>query len=979
LGCLPRAWSAIAAGLALSVASAFAQSDKTAEEILARAQQTVFKEGPRTALPELERAFAIYHGQHDRHGEAVTLGYMGFCYRLLADYPKALDYLRRSLAMKQELGDRLEEGKTLNFLGLTYWDMGDYPKANEHLTKSLAIAREVHDAKLEGTALNNLGLVSDEQGNYRHSLEIYQQALQLHRSTRFARGESDTLGNIGGDYLLLGQYRESLRYYQQALETDERLELKTNTTIDLGNIGLCQAALGQTEDAIKSFDRALSLAKETGQKKEEADWHKGKGAALLSLGKYNLARHEYRLAVAAYEQSGLQREMVEALNEDGNLLIQLGDIASAERAFRRAIELAGSIGHPRGVTANLIALGDVELRRKRFEQASTLYRQAFERARESGDLATMMVSLAQLASALRDLGNIPEALSEAERSLDIARRIGAAPLEAQALIGLGELTLRSSEPEKALAHFNAGSQIAEATDNPEIGWQAEYGRGRALEALQRHEDAVLAYRRAVEIIEKVTAQLREERFQAGYVENKYQVYVALVRLLLKMGKTGDAFFYSEKLRARSYAQILNQTLPGGSDPQEAELRARIRQLRRSLEVEHARPPAEQRREKVQVFSAELAAAERQYQTLIDDWRARQRSGAHSRAFEVSTSEQVQQKLSPDAALVEYVVGEEDLVIFVLRRETVHATTVTIRAADLRTRIELLRDLMAPGRGPDWLKPAESLYQVLIHPIDHAGWLRGISRLYIVPNATLNYLPFAALSRPGEEKGHFLIRDYVLAYLPAASALVSSLKREPSGLGVLALAPGAARLRYAPEEARSVGAIYSDHSQVLLGRSATKRAFAKHADQFEIIHLATHGFFDKINPLFSGVVLQPTAGDDGRLQVYEIMRLRLQARLVTLSACDTALGSGYFSEFPAGDDFVGLTRAFLSAGSSAVLASLWEVNDRSTMQLMKSFYRELSKTDSADALAKAQRSMLAGGGLYSSPYYWAPFVVVSAKK
>jgi CHAT domain-containing protein/Tfp pilus assembly protein PilF len=958
--------------------AAFAQADRTADEILVRARQTVFKEGPRTALPELERALALYQGQHDRHGEAVTLGYVGFCYRQLADYPKALDYLRRSLAMKQELGDRLEEGKTLNFLGLVYWDMGDYPNATEHLTRSLNIAREVHDAQLEGSVLNNLGLVSDEQGDYRHSLEIYQQALQLHRSAHFERGESDTLGNIGGDYLLLGQFRESLGYYQQAFESDERLQLKTSTTIDLGNIALCQTALGETEAAISSFDRALSLALETGQKKEEADWHKGKGAALLSLGKYDLARQEYRRALAAYEQGGHKRELVEALNEDGNLLVQLGDIASAEKAFRRAMELAQAIGHPRGVTANLMALGDVESRRRRFEQASALYRQAFERARESDDRAAMTVSLSQLALALRDQGRIPDALPEAQRALEIARQIEAGPLEAQALSVLGDLTLRAGDPQQALAHFSAGGQIASATDNPEIGWQVEYGKGRAYEALQRNDDAVAAYRRAVEIIEKVTTQLHEERFQAGYVENKYQVYVALVRLLLRMGKAGDAFLYSEKLRAHSFAQMLNQTLPGGSDKQEVELRSRIRQLRRSLAVENAKSPAEQRREKVEVFSTELASAERQYQALIDDLRGRQLPGTESRAFEVSTSEQVQRKLPENTALVEYVVGEDELVIFVLRRDAVHATTSMIRASDLRTKIELLRDLSAPTKGSDWVKPAESLYQVLIQPIEQSGWLKGISRLYIVPNATLNYLPFAILSRPGEEKGHFLIRDFVVAYLPAASALVTSPEKKSPKLSLLALAPGASHLRYAPEEARSVGAIYSSRSEVLLGRSATKRAFERQADQFEIIHLATHGFFDKLNPLFSGVVLEPAAGDDGRLQVYEIMRLRLQARLVTLSACDTALGSGYFSEYPAGDDFVGLTRAFLSAGSSSVLASLWEVNDRSTMQLMKSFYRELARTDSADALAKAQRSMLGSGSPYNNPYYWAPFVVVSVK-
>ena len=112
-------------------------------------------------------------------------------------------------------------------------------------------------------------------------------------------------------------------------------------------------------------------------------------------------------------------------------------------------------------------------------------------------------------------------------------------------------------------------------------------------------------------------------------------------------------------------------------------------------------------------------------------------------------------------------------------------------------------------------------------------------------------------------------------------------------------------------------------------------------------------------------------------MHEILGLRLRARLVTLSACDTALASGYFSDVPAGDDFVGLTRAFLFAGSSSVLASLWEVNDRSTLRLMRSFYRHLEKSGKASALAEAQRAMRRQVGPYSHPYFWAPFVLVGA--
>ena len=973
-----RTWAGCVVALALGAAAAFAQVDKTADEILAHARETVFKEGPRPALSELERALGIYRDIHDRHGEAVTLGYLGFCYRQLAEYPKALEYLQRSLAMKQELGDRLEEGKSLNFLGLTYWDMGDYPQAIDHLTRALNIAREVHNPQLEGTALNNLGLVSDEQGDYKHSLEIYQQALELHRSTHFERGESDTLGNIGGDYLLLGQYREALRYYQQALEADTRLQLKTSETIDLGNIALCQTGLGQLEEAVRTFDRALALARETGQKKEEADWHKGKGAALLGLGKYDGAREEYHQALHAYEQAGQKRELIEALSEDGNLLAHLGDIPTAEKDFRRAIDLARAIGHPRGVTANMMALADLEWRRQRFEQAAALYRQAFERARDANDRATMAKSLVELALTLSDQGRPEEAFPQAQKALDIARQTGASPLEAQALYVLGELARKGGDPKKALEHYAAGEQLVETTDNPELGWQLEYGNGQALEALQRDEEAVAVYRRAVEIIESVTSQLREERFQAGYLQDKYQVYVSLVRLLLKMGKTGEAFLYSEKLRARSYERLLNQSLPLGGDEVEVELRSRIRQLRRAIEDENAKPLVELKRQKVQVFTSELASAERLYQDLLDDHRRTRPSDPVARALAVPSSDRVRTMLPAEAALVAYVVGEESVVIFVLTRDNEHATTVPVRARDLRAKIELLRDLTAPGRGSDWVRPAESLRQILIAPVEQIGWLKGITKLYLVPNAVLNYLPYAALARPDGEGVRLLVQDYVLAYLPAASALVYGPDQGDSERTLLALAPERSRLRFAPQEARSISALFPDRSLLLLGRSATKGAFKRQASQFRLIHLATHGFFDKFNPVFSGIALEPEAGDDGRLEVYEIMRLRLRARLVTLSACDTALGSGYFDEYPAGDDFVGLTRAFLYAGSSAVLASLWEVNDRSTMLIMNGFYRSLRETNSAEALAKAQRAMLASGGRYSRPYYWAPFIVLTAR-
>lgn len=967
-------------GCCLALAPAVAGQEHSADELLEAARQLYVEEGPQPALPEFERVLALYTAVGDRRGEAITLGYIGNCHKRLGDFSRALDYLNRALQMKQELGDRLEEGKTLSHLGLVYWEMGSYQEAIEHLIRAIARARDLGDRQLEGSALNNLSLVYDEQGDYHRSLEQYHRVLDLYRGTGFARGESDTLGNIGGVYLLLGHYRKAMHYYGQAYAISERLDLKPSMSQDLGNLALCYLGLGEVTEALGHFERALVLAKETGLAKEEADWRIGKGKALVTIGKYDPALQEFRQAISVYEKAGLQRETIEAHNELGSLYLLLGDADSSETSFRRAIEKARAIGHARGLTFNLIALGDLEWRRQRFEQSAALYREALALARGSDDRAHTSLALTQLAFTHRDQQRLEEALAAAREAVEVARAIEARPLQAQAHYAHGEVLRVWGRPADALQQFTAADQIVPFTNDPELGWRLAYARGLALEALQRDEDAVVALRAAVEIIESVRGQLREERFRAGYIENKYQVYVDLVRLLLKLNRVDDAFFFAEKLRARSYLDLLNRGQSGlsseGRRQAEAELRQRIRQLQRAIEQEAARPAPEKRGQALEVFLAELAAAERDYQNLVDDIRSDDPGYAAVRSLDVPSAYQVQRYLPLGAALIEYVVSEDAIAVFVVTRDRVRARSVAIRRGDLHTRVELLRELLTREKSSDWRRPAASLAKLLLEPVERQEWLTDISQLYLVPHDILHYLPFAVLIRERPQGQRFLVEDYHLSYLPSAAALVHANSNDNLAQNdLLALAPARSRLRFAPQEAREVTRSFSNESRALLGRQATETAFKREAGSYRILHFATHGVFNKLNPLLSGLELEPDAHEDGRLEVHEILALRLNAELATLSACDTALASGYFTDVPTGDDFVGLTRAFLFAGTPAVLATLWEVNDRSALELMTTFYRELRKSGKSTALAAAQRAMLASKRRYRHPYFWSAFVLV----
>jgi len=172
------------------------------------------------------------------------------------------------------------------------------------------------------------------------------------------------------------------------------------------------------------------------------------------------------------------------------------------------------------------------------------------------------------------------------------------------------------------------------------------------------------------------------------------------------------------------------------------------------------------------------------------------------------------------------------------------------------------------------------------------------------------------------------------------------------------------LRYAEREAEEVGRLFPG-AIVLLRQEATKPRTRGPLGSQSLIHLATHADFDQEDPLGSALLLRPEGSDDGRLEVQEIFSLELNASLVILSACETSLG-----RIKEGDEVIGLTRAFIYAGTPSVITTLWKVNDRASYELMREFYRNLkSGRNKGEALRQAQLATLAK---YPHPYYWAAY-------
>jgi CHAT domain-containing protein len=301
--------------------------------------------------------------------------------------------------------------------------------------------------------------------------------------------------------------------------------------------------------------------------------------------------------------------------------------------------------------------------------------------------------------------------------------------------------------------------------------------------------------------------------------------------------------------------------------------------------------------------------------------------------------------------------------------------------------------------------ARELYSILLAPV-HG--LSGKRRLIVVPDGSLNRLPFEPLL---DDKGQLVLKSHVVTYAPsstvlyelramapyhahefrflgmggiryssnmASSAEVSSntpiLVLTNSGTAVFELAaPTLADLPQSGEEVRSAAKAVGMGATLLLGQAATETAFkSEPLEQYSILHFAVHAIADKSFPDRSALVLarDPKSGDDGLLQAREIIRLPLQADLVVLSACDTNVGREQGEE-----GYATVVRSFLLAGAEAVLANLWLANDNFSAALLKHFYEHLSAgQDSGTALQQAKLELLEEFGRNAVPFYWAGVTV-----
>jgi CHAT domain-containing protein len=487
-------------------------------------------------------------------------------------------------------------------------------------------------------------------------------------------------------------------------------------------------------------------------------------------------------------------------------------------------------------------------------------------------------------------------------------------------------------------------------DNKDIYWMILFDRGRIADAEGSRTEAIDCYRRAVDVIEMQRSTINTEASKIGFVGDKQTVYSRLIGALSADGRPAEAFEYVERSKSRALVDLL-------ATKQDFSIQAGDERKVREL-LESSRTAEEE------VIAQDRTAGKSKTRGLVITAKQQLQDRSPELASLVSVSaltvRELQSLIPPDEALIEYYYSDRDLLAFVLTREGLKS--FRLEGGKLVEDIRQFRALVENPASGGGLSPEQGLYQRLILPLQ--GDLNK-RNLIIVPHGALHYLPFNALS----DGRTYLIERYSLRMLPSASVIkYLRAKKTFKPADILAfgnpdLGDPRLDLAYAQQEAQAV-ARTRPRSRVLLRREATESAFRKYGNGFHYIHFATHGQFDPEAPLKSALLLAGDGASDGRLTVDKLYSLRIDADLVTLSACETGLG-----KITSGDDIVGLTRGFLYAGSPSIVASLWKVDDLATSHLMTEFYSALKTTPKREALRRAQ---LETKKKYPHPYYWASF-------
>ena len=959
------------------------------------------------AIAEYTKAQKCWEASGDSQQAADAAQAIGEIHLIFSDFEKAREAYTQALAFRRQRADRSAEAGALADLAypLIFLDQKDQARAN--VETALSISRSTSDKPREAQALFTLGMLSYLGGDLRMALDQENQALVLARETQKPELVARILLTLGYLRTDLDDLEEALSYFQESLAIWKSLQNRWGQTRTLTSMGPVQTLLGDRQAALESLKSTLPALEEMGDRFSQAAALNTIAYIYQTLGELSIALDYYQQALKIFEEIKFPVGQIVSIGYCGDIYALMSEYEKALPYYEQAISVSRKVGNHLMEADLLNSLGSLYFSKGELLKARKFFDDALAAYRRESHWRGLSWALNNLGYYFEKTGDTTRAKAHYAEALSYANSAGDREGSATTLYNLARVESSLGALEDARSHIEESLKLNEAS-----------------RAKISSQDLRIAYFASVhqhyEFYIDLLMQLHHARPSGGFDVQALQVSEkararSLLELLTQSGTTLRKTAPPELLqRERSIRSALNSEL--------------FRKLQASSDKNGAKPA-----------STDIAKLEMQYEEIKYQIRTVSAGYASIALPQTLDVEEVQRKiLDDDTAILEYSLGEKRSFVWVITSRSVTTYELppsAILEKEGRSLIEAL--VVAPSNTPktpaetDYLKQAEKISSLLF---DRALNNVTAKRLVIIGDGVLQNLPYAALTHQKTDANRaLLIDDFEVVRLPSISVLsvlrrqlnnrtpaqlavavvadpvfnnadvrvqraISSGRKEAGNTSSLAKAPAnvvaekslataralrgsnfsaeISRLPFSRQEAQSILSLTSgDQSFAALDFKAN-RATVLNSDlsKYRIIHFATHGLLNSDHPELSGVLLsmvdEKGRPQDGFLQLNEIYNLNLQAELVVLSACQTGLGKDV-----KGEGLVGLTRGFMYAGATRVVASLWKVDDAATAQLMSYFYQEMFTNQKKPAAAlRAAQLKMAKHRAWKSPYYWAGFVI-----
>lgn len=873
------------------------------------------------AMESWEQALPLWRAVGDRRGEGDTLERLGWVHMIFGEYPRVIELTNQALVIARARGDRLEEMPLLDNLCGAYRFMDDYEKALEYLEEQLAISRGLGNRLWEALCTANLGRIHQLLGEYPEATEFIGQAVTLSRNLGNSELETRMTLHLARAYTSAGRYKEALHAYSRSLEIYRNIRGGLFEAQALEGIGSVYAMRGEPRRALIQYDEALQLCRKMGYRSLEARVIGEIGGAYLAIGQSQKALDHYRDAVPRCQEFGFRVE--EATNRYGIARIEF----TRGNLLRARGELETSLGLVESVRTNVPS---TELRtaylattREIFE----LYMELLFRLHQREPAAGYDTALLQACERARARGLL-DLLAEAR--IDVQQGV--------------DPHLKQQERDMDARISATHTRLMEALS------RASPVRGRVV-PLQDELNRLSTER------EQLEREIRTRH--PRYAEIHYPKPFGLAEVQGLLGEQTALLEYAlGKERSilivvdRQHIQTFRLPAAGEISRLVTEVRAGLGQPTRQGFARYRR--AASQLERILIRPGYGILATKQNLTIVPD------GPLYYLPFEaLLAGSGKRQKPNGPARGARPGAGIDttdyrDFPFLVKRWSITYAPSASVLGSLLQrpTPVQTPEAGSPPKELLAFADPSTTIARIgrQVGPVGPRDLHRGLVVRRARPGSNLTASPVDRLSQAGARRG---------------------LMEDGSGWTVQPL-------RESRREVKGISRQYpAERVAAYFGSAASEENLKTNAylGTARRIHFATHGLISERRPDYSGLVLAIDADpkEDGLLQVYEIFNLKLSAELVVLSACSTGLG-----KVVKGEGIIGLTRAFMYAGAPSLVVSLWPVADRSTADLMVSFYRQMNRGESkADGLRRGKLELI-GSGRYSHPFYWAPFVLVGAR-